>query len=110
MINSFKNYLVEEEKTIYFTFGRMNPPTIGHEKLMDKLSSSSAKNPYRIYLSQSQDKNKNPLDYKAKVKLARKKDIENRLSSKRFQTRIAYMSKRLMPKKRRDELQRKKQG
>ena len=38
MINSFKNYLVEEEKTVYFTFGRMNPPTIGHESLLKKLS------------------------------------------------------------------------
>lgn len=72
MINSFKNYLVEEEKTVYFTFGRMNPPTIGHEKLMDKMASKSGKNPYRIYLSQSQDKKKNPLPFKSKLKLARK--------------------------------------
>jgi hypothetical protein len=47
---------------------------------------------------------------KSNVSVARKKDIENRLSSKRFQTRIAYMTKRMIPKKRRDELQRKKQG
>ena len=31
MINSFKSFLIEEDKTIYFTFGRMNPPTSGHE-------------------------------------------------------------------------------
>lgn len=72
MINSFKNYLVEEEKTVYFTFGRMNPPTIGHEKLIGKLASKAGKNPYRIYLSQTQDKKKNPLQYKSKIKLARK--------------------------------------
>jgi len=72
MINSFKNYLVEEEKTIYFTFGRMNPPTIGHEKLMNALSSKSGKNPYRIYISQSQDPKKNPLQFMDKVKAARK--------------------------------------
>ena len=71
-INSFKNYLVEEEKTVYFTFGRMNPPTIGHEKLLDKLSQAAGKNPYKVYLSQSQDTNKNPLSYKEKVKIARK--------------------------------------
>ena len=35
MISSFKQYLVEEEKTVFFTFGRMNPPTIGHEKLLN---------------------------------------------------------------------------
>ena len=72
MINSFKSYLVEEEKTIYFTFGRMNPPTIGHETLMKKLSEKAGNNPYRVYLSQSQDKAKNPLSYKDKVKFVRK--------------------------------------
>ena len=72
MINSFKSYLVEEEKSLYFTFGRMNPPTIGHEKLMETLSKKSGRNPYRIYLSQSQDKKKNPLHFTEKVKYARK--------------------------------------
>jgi|TARA_R100000081_G_scaffold33585_1_gene15413 hypothetical protein len=72
VINSFKNYLVEEEKTVYFTFGRMNPPTIGHEKLLNSLASKAGKNPYRVYLSQTQDKNKNPLNYKDKIKTARK--------------------------------------
>jgi hypothetical protein len=43
MINSFKNYLTEEEKTVYFTFGRMNPPTIGHGKLLDKLATKAGK-------------------------------------------------------------------
>jgi hypothetical protein len=69
---SFKKFLVEEEKTVYFTFGRMNPPTIGHEKLLTTLSSKAGKNPYRIFLSPSQDKDKNPIDYKTKVKFARK--------------------------------------
>ena len=71
-INSFRSYLVEEEKTVFFTFGRMNPPTIGHEKLLDKLASVAGRNPYKVYLSQSQDPNKNPLTYKEKVKFARK--------------------------------------
>jgi len=72
MINSFKNYLTEEEKTVYFTFGRMNPPTIGHGKLLDKLVTKAGKMPYRVYLSQSQDSQKNPLAYVDKVKFARK--------------------------------------
>ena len=72
MISSFKNFLIEEEKTVYFTFGRMNPPTIGHEKLLNALSSKAAKNPYRVFVSQSQDKKKNPLSYKDKVKVIRK--------------------------------------
>lgn len=72
MIGSFKQYLVEEEKTVFFSFGRMNPPTIGHEKLLDKLASTAGRNPYRMYLSQSQDAKKNPLAYKDKIKAARK--------------------------------------
>jgi hypothetical protein len=72
MIPSFKNFLVEEEKVVYFTFGRMNPPTIGHEKVLNKLSSASKSNPYRVYLSQSQDAKKNPLSYNSKVKHSRK--------------------------------------
>jgi hypothetical protein len=51
----------------------MNPPTIGHEKLLTKLAANARGSfPYRVYLSQSQDAKKNPLDYKSKVKYARK--------------------------------------
>jgi hypothetical protein len=71
MINSFKDYLVEESKVVYFTFGRMNPPTIGHEKLLDVLSRKSGKNPYFVFLSQSTGK-KDPLQYTHKIKHARK--------------------------------------
>ena len=72
MINSFSKFLIEEEKQVFFTFGRMNPPTIGHEKLLDKLAQSSRGSSYRVYLSQSQDNKKNPLPYVEKVKIARK--------------------------------------
>ena len=72
MISSFKQYLVEEEKTVFFTFGRMNPPTTGHEKLMNELAKKSGKNSYKVFLSQSQDKKKNPLPYQEKVKMVRK--------------------------------------
>tara|TARA_B100000161_G_C33536125_1_gene408411 strand:- start:70 stop:1254 length:1185 start_codon:yes stop_codon:yes gene_type:complete len=72
MISSFKQYLVEEEKTVFFTFGRMNPPTTGHEKLMNELAKKSGKNSYKVFLSQSQDKKKNPLPYQEKVKIVRK--------------------------------------
>jgi len=72
MIRSFKNYLHEEDKVAYFTFGRMNPPTVGHEKLLDALSKSAGKNDYFVFLTQSQDPKKNPLDYNSKVKHVRK--------------------------------------
>jgi len=48
MIPSFKQYLVEETREIFFTFGRMNPPTVGHGKLMDVLSKKAGRNPYKI--------------------------------------------------------------
>ena len=47
MINKFSQFLVEEEKVVYFTFGRMNPPTIGHGKLLDVLAAKSGRNPYK---------------------------------------------------------------
>ena len=72
MIGSFKNFLIEEEKTVFFTWGRMNPPTIGHEKLLTALSRKAGNNPYFVYLSQSTDPKKNPLPYKDKIKIARK--------------------------------------
>jgi len=72
MINSFRNYLVEEEKTLYFVWGRMNPPTAGHEKLLDFLKSKAGNNPFRIYLTQSEDNTKNPIPFVQKVKFARK--------------------------------------
>ena len=72
MINRFSEFLVEEEKVGYLVFGRMNPPTIGHGKLLDKLAKTSGRAPYRIYLSQSADSKNNPLTYSDKVKYARK--------------------------------------
>jgi len=72
MSYSFKTFLAEEEKRVYFTFGRMNPPTIGHGKLLEKLATLAGKNQYRVYLSQTQDKKDNPLMYNDKIKIARK--------------------------------------
>ena len=37
-IKNFSQYLREEKGEVYFTFGRMNPPTIGHGKVMDNLA------------------------------------------------------------------------
>jgi nicotinic acid mononucleotide adenylyltransferase len=69
---SFKKFLIEEENTVFFTYGRMNPPTIGHGLLMDTLAKKAAGNPYRIYLSMANDNKKNPLDYQTKIKSVRK--------------------------------------
>lgn len=67
----FKEYLKEATGHVTFTFGRFNPPTVGHEKLIEKVHSIS-KGTYRIYASQSHDAKKNPLDYTTKIKFMRK--------------------------------------
>ena len=71
-IKNFSQYLIEEEREVYFTFGRMNPPTIGHGKVMDTLAAKSGKSDYKVYLSHSQNPKKDPLSYVEKVKHTRK--------------------------------------
>lgn len=91
MINRFSQFLVEEEKVVYFTFGRMNPPTIGHGKLLDTLAAKAGRNPYKVFLSQTQDPAKNPLSYSDKVKHVRKmfpKHARNVMISKNVKTAI----------------------
>ena len=53
-------------KSFAFTFGRFNPPTIGHEKLLQKVASLGSE--YKIFLSRSQDAVKNPLSPSDKLK------------------------------------------
>ena len=72
MIKNFSQYLIEEEREVYFTFGRMNPPTIGHGKVMDTLATKSGKSDYKVYLSQVSNPKKDPLSYSDKVKHVRK--------------------------------------
>jgi len=61
-------------KTAVFTFGRFNPPTIGHEILVDKVATVAKRNrgDAFIFPSSSQDAKKNPLDYKEKIKWMKK--------------------------------------
>ena len=64
---------VEKTKgTLTIAFGRFNPPTTGHEKLLDTVASSSDNNDYMIVPSRSQDKKKNPLDPDTKVAVMQK--------------------------------------
>jgi nicotinamide mononucleotide adenylyltransferase len=53
-------------KSFAFTFGRFNPPTIGHEKLIRTVASQGMD--YKIFLSRSQDAIKNPLSPSDKLK------------------------------------------
>ena len=52
--------------TIALTFGRFNPPTVGHEKLLNTVSEQGADN-YRIYPSRTVDPKKNPLEPDVKI-------------------------------------------
>ena len=65
------NRFVKEDKTkgAVFSFGRFNPPTVGHAKLVDKLTKSTSGGYVPlIYMSHSQDAKKNPLDFGTKQK------------------------------------------
>ena len=63
---------VEKTKgTLTVAFGRFNPPTTGHEKLLDTVASSSDDGDYIIVPSRSNDKKKNPLDPDTKVSVMR---------------------------------------
>lgn len=56
------------------TWGRMNPPTIGHQKLVDKVKAEAKKRgamPH-VFLTHTSDAKKNPLDYNTKIRVARK--------------------------------------
>jgi shikimate kinase len=64
----------EVGKTVVIAWGRMNPVTSGHEKLVNKVKTVARQNKadVRIFLSHSQDPKKNPLSYEDKIELARK--------------------------------------
>tara|TARA_B100001094_G_scaffold331229_1_gene398861 strand:+ start:2867 stop:3979 length:1113 start_codon:yes stop_codon:yes gene_type:complete len=48
-------------------FGRFNPPTTGHEKLINNIRATAGQGEYKIYPSHSEDPKKNPLDSITKV-------------------------------------------
>jgi len=66
---------VEKTKgTLTIAFGRFNPPTVGHQQLMDVAAASAQEDggDYMIVPSRSQDKKKNPLDADTKVSYMRR--------------------------------------
>ena len=66
-----KEETILEAKSVAFTFGRFNPPTTGHEKLISKVKSVPT-NDYKIYLSRSEDPKKNPLSARQKLDYMKK--------------------------------------
>jgi hypothetical protein len=61
-------------KKVVFTFGRLNPPTVGHQKLVDKITSTAKreKADAKVFLSHTQNNKKDPLTYAEKIRFARK--------------------------------------
>ena len=68
--------------TAVFTFGRFNPPTIGHEKLLKVVANTAQKErgDYFICMSHSQDARKNPLTYEQKISFMKMIFPEHRLA------------------------------
>ena len=58
--------------TLTITFGRFNPPTVGHGKLLDAAKRASEGGDIKIYPSRSQDPKKNPLDPDMKISFMKK--------------------------------------
>jgi len=87
-MRSFSDINEKAGDTAVFTFGRFNPPTTGHEKLIDALAKQqSANSGSKMYVfpSQSQNPKKDPLPFALKVAYMRKmfpKYAKNIIASK----------------------------
>jgi len=83
-------------KTMVFAFGRMNPPTIGHKKLVDKVVSLAKreKADYTIILSATQKAPKDPLDPEVKLAYAKKMfpNVNIQLATRELNTFFAWLA------------------
>ena len=70
---TYKELLEARKSTIVMAFGRLNPPTIGHELLVKAVAALAKKHnaDHIIYVSRTQDPKKNPLTVDQKVAYAR---------------------------------------
>ena len=71
-MKTYRKFIKEaKSKTVVFAFGRMNPPTVGHGKLIAKVVSVAKKEKATpiVFPSKTEDKKKNPLSFKTKVKV-----------------------------------------
>jgi len=70
-VKTFSQFYEAAIKGITITFGRFQPPTTGHGKLLDRVAAEAGSSPHRIYASQSADGKSNPLEYDEKIKIMR---------------------------------------
>lgn len=54
-------------KSFNFTYGRYNPPTIGHGRLFDRLKETAKGGEYVIIPTRTKDKKKNPIEVNHKL-------------------------------------------
>ena len=62
----------EQTEDLTIVFGRFNPPTVGHEKLLSQARKTAAGGDLKIYPSRTQDPKKNPLDPDMKISFMKK--------------------------------------
>jgi hypothetical protein len=62
----------QETPPLTIVFGRFNPPTVGHDKLLKSARRISAGGDVKIYPSRTQDPKKNPLDPDMKISFMKK--------------------------------------
>ena len=74
---------LDNANKLIFAFGRFNPPTTGHAKLMKEVITQARKNNanHIVYASASTDKRKNPLDVSTKVKFMKKMFPDNTIKA-----------------------------
>ena len=99
-MKSFIDILKEEDsgaKHHVMTFGRMNPPTTGHLKLIDKVKDVAKKQHagHTVVVSHSQDAKKNPLSSEQKLKHLKRysPDTHIEASSKEHPTFLQHAAK-----------------
>lgn len=71
-MKTYRKFINEAKgDTAVFSFGRMNPPTVGHGKLIAKVVSVAKKEKATamVFPSKTEDNKKNPLSFKMKVKV-----------------------------------------
>ena len=73
-VRSFEQLFDAKQKTVVFSFGRLNPPTVGHQKLLQKIIQTAQRMSGQpmMFVSYSQDAKKNPLTAKQKIAYIKK--------------------------------------
>ena len=90
---SYEQFIKEARgSTAVFTFGRFNPPTIGHEKLLNVVASTASKvrGDQYVFSSHSQDAKKNPLTNDQKVVFMKMMFPKHRRSIMKTDVRTAF--------------------